>query len=228
MIAFPLYSGVILKQRHHALVLHTPVILSFLTIILLLITVVMTESLLSIQSQRISTLRKLQQQQQQHTSHYFLKRDPFMDTTTTEKKKDVDQFSVVSEDDDKKNDDDDNNNNNNNENQRIKTKNDDDLLTSTSTSSLSTGTVVISTIMFVSFWPLLALLRTSSWNNNPIDGFDIDMFIALKGIMDNTTPDSSMAIGVGLDAAADYNPVIMELPSLSPAEQLVGAFFGPR
>jgi len=228
MIAFPLYSGVILKQRHHALVLHTPVILSFLTIILLLITVVMTESLLSIQSQRISTLRKLQQQQQQqqHTSHYFLKRDPFMDTTTTEKKKDVDQFSVVSEDDDKKNDDDDNNNNNNNENQRIKTKKDDDLMTSTS--SLSTGTVVISTIMFVSFWPLLALLRTSSWNNNPIDGFDIDMFIALKGIMDNTTPDSSMAIGVGLDAAADYNPVIMELPSLSPAEQLVGAFFGPR
>jgi len=222
MIEFPLHSGVILKQRHHALVLHTPGILSFLTIILLLITVVMTESLLSIQSQRISTLRKLQQQQQQHTSHYFLKRDPFMDTTTTEKKKDVDQFSVVSEDDD------DDKNNNNNENQRIKTKKDDDLLTSTSTSSLSTGTVVISTIMFVSFWPLLALLRTSSWNNNPIDGFDIDMFIALKGIMDNTTPDSSMAIGVGLDAAADYNPVIMELPSLSPAEQLVGAFFGPR
>jgi len=228
MITLPLHSVVTLKQRHHALVLHAPVILSFLTIILLLITVVMTESLLSIQSQRIFTLRKLQQQQQQHTSHYFLKRDPFMDTTTTEKKKDVDQFSVVSEDDDKKNDDDDNNNNNNNENQRIKTKNDDDLLTSTSTSSLSTGTVVISTIMFVSFWPLLALLRTSSWNNNPIDGFDIDMFIALKGIMDNTTPDSSMAIGVGLDAAADYNPVIMELPSLSPAEQLVGAFFGPR
>jgi len=228
MITLPLHSVVTLKQRHHALVLHTPGILSFLTIILLLITVVMTESLLSIQSQRIFTLRKLQQQQQQHTSHYFLKRDPFMDTTTTEKKKDVDQFSVVSEDDDKKNDDDDNNNNNNNENQRIKTKKDDDLLTSTSTSSLSTGTVVISTIMFVSFWPLLALLRTSSWNNNPIDGFDIDMFIALKGIMDNTTPDSSMAIGVGLDAAADYNPVIMELPSLSPAEQLVGAFFGPR
>mmetsp|Transcript_27214 Transcript_27214/g.30574 ORF Transcript_27214/g.30574 Transcript_27214/m.30574 type:complete len:228 (-) Transcript_27214:35-718(-) len=227
MITLPLHSVVTLKQRHHALVLHAPVILSFLTIILLLITVVMTESLLSIQSQRIFTLRKLQQQQQQHTSHYFLKRDPFMDTTTTEKKKDVDQFSVVSEDDDKKNDDDDKNNNNN-ENQRIKTKKDDDLLTSTSTSSLSTGTVVISTIMFVSFWPLLALLRTSSWNNNPIDGFDIDMFIALKGIMDNTTPDSSMAIGVGLDAAADYNPVIMELPSLSPAEQLVGAFFGPR
>mmetsp|Transcript_58643 Transcript_58643/g.66449 ORF Transcript_58643/g.66449 Transcript_58643/m.66449 type:complete len:81 (+) Transcript_58643:89-331(+) len=65
MITLPLHSVVTLKQRHHALVLHTPGILSFLTIILLLITVVMTESLLSIQSQRIFTLRKLQQQQQQ-------------------------------------------------------------------------------------------------------------------------------------------------------------------
>jgi len=204
--------------RHHVLVLHAPGILSFLTIILLLMTVVMTESLQTFKNQRISTPGKLQQQ---YKSHHFSKRDPFMDTTTTEKEKDVGQFGVVSEDSDKEDDDSDDD-----ENQVIETKKDDDLLTSTS--SLSTGTVVISTILFVSFWPLLALLRTTSWNNNPIDGFDIDMFIALKGIMDNATPDSSMAIGVGLDAAADYNPVIMELPPLSPAEQLVGAFFGPR
>ena len=91
---------------------------------------------------------------------------------------------------------------------------------SSSSSSMSTGLVIIATIIFTSFWPLLAVLRSTS---NPIDGFDIDMFIALKGILDNTTPDVS---ALGLDADY-YNPVIMELPPLSPAEQLVGAIFGP-
>lgn len=215
MIAFSFYPGVIGKQHNH--VLHVvPGMLSLLTIVLLLMTVLMTESLLSFQCKRISTPGKLQQQK--YISNYYSKRDPFMDNTTTEKDEedDVGQFVFANKDDD----------NNDDENQiktRIKTKKDDDL--STSTSSLSTGTVVISTIIFVSFWPLLAVLRTITSNSNPIDGFDIDMFIALKGIMDNTTPDS---IAGGLNAAADYNPVIIELPPLSPAEQLVGAFFGPR
>lgn len=77
--------------------------------------------------------------------------------------------------------------------------------------SLSTPAVLFAALLFVSFWPLLALLRTTS---NPIDGFDIDMFMALKGIID-TSP------------MGDTDPTIMELPSLSPAEQLVGSIFGP-
>jgi hypothetical protein len=72
--------------------------------------------------------------------------------------------------------------------------------------SLSIPVVLFATVLFVSFWPLLALLRSTT---SPIDGFDIDTFMALKGIM------------------ADTDPTIVELPSLSPAEQLVGAIFGP-
>lgn len=70
---------------------------------------------------------------------------------------------------------------------------------------------IFATLLFVSFWPLLALLRSTT---SPIEGFDIDMFMALKGILD-TAPDN-------MDPTT-----IVELPSLSPAEQLVGAIFGP-
>ena len=77
------------------------------------------------------------------------------------------------------------------------------------TPSPSIVTVGVAAVAFVAFWPLLALLRV----NGPTAGFDIDMFMALKGILD-TSPD------MGLDE-------IYELPTLSPAEQLVGAIFGP-
>ena len=70
-------------------------------------------------------------------------------------------------------------------------------------------------VAFVCFWPLLALLRASSDNiYNPITGFDIDMFMALKGILDDPR-------------AYSDDQIILELPPLSPAEQLVGAIFGP-
>ena len=77
--------------------------------------------------------------------------------------------------------------------------------------SLSIQAGVFATLLFVAFWPLLALLRSTT---SPVDGFDVDMFMALKGIMD-TTP------------LTDTDSTIVELPSLSPAEQLVGAIFGP-
>ena len=70
-------------------------------------------------------------------------------------------------------------------------------------------------VAFVCFWPLLALLRAISDNiYNPITGFDIDMFMALKGILDDPR-------------AYSDDQIILELPPLSPAEQLVGAIFGP-
>lgn len=78
-----------------------------------------------------------------------------------------------------------------------------------SLSSIVTG--VFAMVLFVAFWPLLALLRSTA---SPIDGFDIDMFMALKGIIEPST-------------MAGSDSTIMELPSLSPAEQLVGSFFGP-
>ena len=77
--------------------------------------------------------------------------------------------------------------------------------------SLSIQAGLLATLLFVAFWPLLALLRSTT---SPIDGFDVDMFMALKGIMDTPT-------------LMDTDSTIVELPSLSPAEQLVGAIFGP-
>jgi hypothetical protein len=70
--------------------------------------------------------------------------------------------------------------------------------------------VGVAAVAFVAFWPLLALLRV----NGPTAGFDIDIFMALKGILDTSSS------GMGAEE-------IYELPPLSPAEQLVGSFFGP-
>ncbi|CAB9500374.1 expressed unknown protein [Seminavis robusta] len=78
------------------------------------------------------------------------------------------------------------------------------------------ASVLIPYVLFISFWPLLALLRLK-WGTlfpygSPIDYFDIDKYMALQGMMQeaNVSPDE-----------------IVELPALSPAEQLVGAIFGP-
>jgi hypothetical protein len=68
-------------------------------------------------------------------------------------------------------------------------------------------------LAFVAFWPLLALLRAWNYDHHTV-GFDIDSYMALKGMMD-TSP-----INNGLDE-------IKELPPLSPAEQVVSALFGP-
>lgn len=74
--------------------------------------------------------------------------------------------------------------------------------------------VVVYTLAFVAFWPLLALVR-ASWtpHHDQTIGFDIDSYMALKGMLDTSqVPDMDE---------------IRQLPPLSPAEQLVGALFGP-
>jgi hypothetical protein len=85
---------------------------------------------------------------------------------------------------------------------------DDDNLQS---SSLPFLTFAVPAVVIVAFWPLLALLRDT---NDPTSGFDVDMFMALQGILDGGN-------------VATMDGGIMELPPLSPAEQLVGAIFGP-
>eukprot|EP00980_Cylindrotheca_fusiformis_P021706 scaffold8535_cov132-Cylindrotheca_fusiformis.AAC.14 len=68
----------------------------------------------------------------------------------------------------------------------------------------------------LSTWPLLSFFRDT---NSPTDGFDIDMFIALKGMLDG---------GIGGESVTfDNAEAVIELPALSPAERLVGAIFGP-
>jgi hypothetical protein len=63
-------------------------------------------------------------------------------------------------------------------------------------------------------WPLLSFLRDT---NNPTDGFDVDMFMALKGMLENNSANNMID---------DYDTIV-ELPALTPAEQLVGLFFRP-
>jgi hypothetical protein len=75
--------------------------------------------------------------------------------------------------------------------------------------------VALPLVGLVALWPLLALFRDT---NDPTSGFDIDMYMALKGILDTGNG------GTGMMMVGDE---IIELPRLSPAEQLVGAIFGP-
>jgi hypothetical protein len=63
---------------------------------------------------------------------------------------------------------------------------------------------IVATILFVSFWPVLALLRNGH--------LDVDMYMTLKGIFDESLPGEN---------------TILELPPISPAERLVDAIFGP-
>jgi len=78
------------------------------------------------------------------------------------------------------------------------------------------ATAIIPFVAFVSFWPLLAFVRFKLFAGigpigNPMDYLDVDKFMALKDLMQE----------------ADGSKEIMELPSMSPAEQMVGSFFGP-
>jgi hypothetical protein len=65
---------------------------------------------------------------------------------------------------------------------------------------------IIATMLFVSFWPLLAVIRNGY--------IDVDMYMVLKGILDDKTN-------------VESSTTILELPPLSPAERLVDAIFGP-
>ena len=76
--------------------------------------------------------------------------------------------------------------------------------------------VFLGVIAFTAFWPLLAFLRFE----NPVGYIDVDTFLALQKIL-------------GMNDAANMmqDPTtvteIIELPGMSPAEQVVAAFFGP-
>ena len=74
-------------------------------------------------------------------------------------------------------------------------------------------------VIFVMFWPLLALLRAENYYyGNPLAGFDVDMYMALKGIFDSNN---------SMDMIDMDQSTIMELPPLSIGERLVDAIFGP-
>jgi len=78
--------------------------------------------------------------------------------------------------------------------------------------------IILSTIAFITFWPLLAYLRYEAGDivGDAFGhvGFDVDTFMALKDITNGNTN-------------GDEIGQILEIPTLSPAEKLVGALFGP-
>ena len=66
--------------------------------------------------------------------------------------------------------------------------------------------VALAYVSFISFWPLLAYIeRNFQW--------DVNTFMTLNDLMDTANPERV--------------DTILELPKLSPAEQLVDALFGP-
>lgn len=76
---------------------------------------------------------------------------------------------------------------------------------------------LLGVVAFTAFWPLLAFLRFE----NPVGyNFDVDTFLALQGILGMNDAGNMMQ-----DPGAVTE--IIELPGLSPAEQVVAAFFGP-
>ena len=95
-------------------------------------------------------------------------------------------------------------NNDNHKNSKKDKDNDDD-------DDLPFLTIALPLVSLLALWPLLSLLRDT---NDPTTGFDIDMFMALKGILDMTSE-------------SNLPDDILELPPLSPAERLVDAIFGP-
>ena len=86
---------------------------------------------------------------------------------------------------------------------------------------LPTVPVLLGVFAFTAFWPLLAYLRFE----NPrlgVEYFQIDTFLALQGIMglhQNLLQDPASSSAIATE--------IIELPGMSPAEQVVAAFFGP-
>jgi hypothetical protein len=71
------------------------------------------------------------------------------------------------------------------------------------------GAVIASLVAFVSFWPLLALIRY--WTEHY--EFDPDTYLALKTMLEQPQQQEEYTITV--------------LPPLTPAEQLVGILVGP-
>ncbi|KAI2513318.1 hypothetical protein MHU86_1089 [Fragilaria crotonensis] len=84
------------------------------------------------------------------------------------------------------------------------------------TDRLPSVPVLLGVVAFTAFWPLLAFLRFE----NPVGYFDIDTFLALQGILGINDA------GTMMQDPATVTEVI-ELPGMSPAEQVVAAFFGP-
>lgn len=82
--------------------------------------------------------------------------------------------------------------------------------------------IMILPIATISTIVLLVLGVAYTFMTNPVMEFDIDFFMALDGVRDST---AGLSTG-GMDSL-DANTIV-GLPKLSPAEQLVGALFGPN
>ena len=68
-----------------------------------------------------------------------------------------------------------------------------------------------------------------SLSTNPLVDFDVDLYLSITRALNSGSVGGGMGSGGVLvgDGIVGAGGEIVELPALSPAEQIVGAFFGP-
>ena len=72
----------------------------------------------------------------------------------------------------------------------------------------------------------LGVATLYSLSTNPSVDFDVDLYLSINRAL-NSGGGMMGSGGVGDDGIVGAGGEIVELPALSPAEQIVGAFFGP-
>lgn len=74
----------------------------------------------------------------------------------------------------------------------------------------------------------LGVATLYSLSTNPLVDFDVDLYLSINRALNSGSVGGGMGSGgVGGDGIVGAGGEIVELPALSPAEQIVGAFFGP-
>ena len=75
----------------------------------------------------------------------------------------------------------------------------------------------------------LGVATLYSLSTNPSVDFDVDLYLSINRALNSGSVGGGMmgSGGVGGDGIVGAGGEIVELPALSPAEQIVGAFFGP-
>jgi hypothetical protein len=92
----------------------------------------------------------------------------------------------------------------------------------------------VATLTLGATWLLALASGNDLFDSIPHNSLDVDTYLAVKGLLDGPTSDAlhggSLATTQDIASYTGYGGdpnTILELPSLSPAERLVGAVFGP-
>lgn len=73
---------------------------------------------------------------------------------------------------------------------------------------------------------ILGVATLYSLSTNPMLDFDVDLYLSINKSLFGPVSGSGLS-SAGVLGGGGLGGEIVELPALSPAEQIVGAFFGP-